>query len=190
VEAYGIAKAKAEVVLRQAPFPTTTFRPPLVFGPGDEATITFFKAARSGVGMRISGRPQELSFVDVRDLVDAIVLMAEDERRDSHVYFTSHPAAMDVPTLWRELGRVLGKRVIVIPLPRALLFVAMVVATFFAKIFRFKNQLDKKQYDQMIAPAFVCSGDKLRSELGWKPRYGFGETLANAASGYREAGRL
>jgi nucleoside-diphosphate-sugar epimerase len=140
--------------------------------------------------MRISGRPQALSFVDVRDLVDAIVLMAEDERRDSHVYFTSHPAAMDVPTLWRELGRVLGKRVIVIPLPRAVLFLAMVVATFFAKIFRFKNQLDKKQYDQMIAPAFVCSGDKLRSELGWTPRYGFGETLANAASGYREAGRL
>jgi nucleoside-diphosphate-sugar epimerase len=190
IEAYGIAKAKAEVVVNQAPFPTTTFRPPLVFGPGDEATLTFFKAARNGVGMRVAGPPQELSFVDIRDLVQAIVLMAEDARPDSFVYFTSHPEAMDVPALWRELGRVLHRRVIVIPLPRALLFVAMLLATFFAKIFRFKNQLDEKQYDQMVAPAFVCTSDKLRSELGWQPRYTFRESLSNAAEGYRQAGWL
>jgi len=190
VEAYGIAKAQGELVVERAPFPTTTFRPPLVFGPGDEATLTFFKAARSGVGMRIAGPPQELSFVDVRDLADAIARMADDRRGESLVYFASHPEAMNVPTLWRELGRAFGKRVLVIPLPRTVLFLAMLVATFFAKIFRFKNQLDRKQYDQMIAPAFVCSSEKLCSELGWKPRYGFGETLANAAKWYREAGWL
>jgi nucleoside-diphosphate-sugar epimerase len=190
IEAYGIAKAKAEVVVERAPFPTTSFRPPIVFGPGDEATLTFFKAARSGVGMRVAGPPQELSFVDIRDLVHAITLMAEDSRSESFVYFTSHPAAMNVPTLWRELGRALDKRVLVVPIPRIILFLAMLVATSLAKIFRFKNQLDKKQYDQMVAPAFVCSSEKLKAELGWNPRYGFGETLANAAEGYRQAGRL
>jgi nucleoside-diphosphate-sugar epimerase len=190
IEAYGIAKAKAETVIERAPFPTTTFRPPLVFGPRDEATLTFFRAAQRGVGMRIAGPRQELSFVDVRDLVDAIVLMAEDQRRDSLVYFTSHPEPMDVPALWRELGRVLETRVVVIPVPRTILFVVMLVATFFAKVFRFKNQLDKKQYDQMVAPAFVCSSEKLRSELGWRPRYGFSEALSNAADGYRRAGLL
>jgi nucleoside-diphosphate-sugar epimerase len=190
IEAYGIAKAKAEIVVRQAPFPTTSFRPPIVFGPGDEATLTFFKAARSGVGMRIAGPPQELSFVDVRDLTHAIVLMAEDPRRDSFVYFTSHPDAVNVPTLWRELGRALDKRVIVLPIPRVILFLAMLVATFLAKIFRFKNQLDKKQYDQMVAPAFVCSSEKLKAELGWTPRHAFGETLSNAAEGYRRAAWL
>jgi dihydroflavonol-4-reductase len=190
VEAYGIAKAKAEIVVEQAPFPTTTFRPPLVFGPNDEATLTFFKAARSGVGMRIAGPPQQLSFVDVRDLVDAIVLMAGDQRSDSLVYFTSHPEPMDVPALWRELGHVLEQRIVVIPVPRAVLFLVMLVATFFAKIFRFKNQLDRKQYDQMVAPAFVCSSEKLRSELGWQPRHRFREALEHAASGYRQSGRL
>jgi nucleoside-diphosphate-sugar epimerase len=190
VEPYGVAKAKAELVVQRAPFPTTCFRPPLVFGPGDEATLTFFKAARSGVGMRIAGPPQALSFVDVRDLVDAIVLMAEDTRRESFVYFASHPDAMNVPLLWGELGRALDQRVTVIPVPRAIVYLAMLVATFFAKIFRFKNQLDKKQYDQMVAPAFVCSSERLRSELGWKPRHAFGETLANAADGYRQAGWL
>lgn len=36
---------------------------------------------------------------------------------------------MNVPVLWRELGRALAKRVIVIPLPRAVIFVAMLFAT-------------------------------------------------------------
>jgi nucleoside-diphosphate-sugar epimerase len=190
IEPYGIAKAKAETLVGQAPFPTTSFRPPLVFGPGDEATLTFFKAARSGVGMRVAGAPQELSFVDVRDLVHAIVLMAEDPRRDSFVYFTSHPDAMNVVSLWRELGHALDKRVTVIPIPRAVLFVVMLLATLLAKIFRFKNQLDEKQYDQMAAPAFVCSSERLRAELGWKPLYDFRETLSNAAAGYRRDGWL
>jgi nucleoside-diphosphate-sugar epimerase len=80
IDAYGVAKAKAEVVMREAPFPTTSFRPPIVFGPGDDATLTLFKSARAGVGMCVGGAPQALSFVDVRDLVDAIVLMADDRR--------------------------------------------------------------------------------------------------------------
>lgn len=66
----------------------------------------------------------------------------------------------------------------------------MLFATLFAKIFRFKNQLDKKQYDQMVAPAFVCSSDKLQSELGWKPRHAFDDALSHAAEGYRQAGWL
>jgi nucleoside-diphosphate-sugar epimerase len=140
--------------------------------------------------MRIAGPPQELSFVDVRDLVDAIVLMAEDPRRESFVYFASHPEPMNVPALWRELGRVLHKRVIVIPVPRAVLYAVMFVATVFAKIFRFKNQLDRKQYDQMVAPAFVCSSEKLRADLGWKPRHGFSDALSHAVEGYRQSGWL
>ena len=190
VDAYGIAKAKAEMVVQRAPFPTTAFRPPLVFGPGDEATLTFFKAARSGVGMRIAGPLQELCFIDIRDLVRAIALMADDQRRGSFVYFTGHPEPMNVAILWREIGRAMGKRVIVVPIPRAVIFAAMLVAMFFAKIFRFKNQLDKKQYDQMVAPAFVCSSEKLRSELGFMPQFSFGETLSNAVEGYRRAGWL
>ena len=190
VDAYGIAKAKAEIVVQRASFPTTTFRPPLVFGPSDEATLTFFKAARAGVGIRIAGPPRALSFIDIRDLVRALALMADDRRHGSFVYFTGHPEAMNVAILWREIGRAMGKRVIVVPVPRALVFLAMLVATSFAKIFRFKNQLDKKQYDQMVAPAFVCSSEKLKSELGWKPQYSFGETLSNAAEGYRQSGWL
>jgi nucleoside-diphosphate-sugar epimerase len=190
IEEYGRAKAEAEPLVAAAPFPTTSFRPPLVFGPGDEASLTLFKSARAGIGFRVAGKPQELSFVDVRDLVDAIVLMADDPRPGHFVYFAGHPRTIDVRELWTELARAVGRRVLVVPVLRPLLFGAMLVATGFSKIFRFKNQLDKKQYSQMVAPAFVCSSDRLRSELDFQPKYDLAETLSNAAQGYREAGWL
>jgi nucleoside-diphosphate-sugar epimerase len=190
IEAYGRAKALAEKLIREAPFNTTSFRPPIVFGPGDEATLTIFKAGRSGVGMRIAGAPQELSFVDVRDLVDAIVLMADDPRAGAFVYFASHPDPMTFRDMWEKVGVALNKKVTVVPVPRFVVYLAMLLVTLFSKIFRFKNQLDKKQYDQMVAPAFVCSSERLRADLNWKPRHGLADSISNAAKGYKDAGWL
>ena len=190
IDPYGDAKARAEVVVRDAPFPTTAFRPSVVLGPGDEASLTLFRAARAGVGFRVAGVPQELSFIDVRDLVEAIVRMADDRRAGSHCYYASYPTPTDVRVLWRELATVLRKTVMVVPVPAWTLWVAMRVATAASALFRLRNQLDAKQYRQMVAPAFVCSSDRLRAELGWEPRHDLTDCLTHAAAGYREAGLL
>ncbi len=190
IEPYGEAKAMAEELLPGLEFPTTAFRPPLVFGPGDPASLTLFRSAASGVGMRVSGAPQQLSFVDVRDQVRAIVLMAEDTRDGHFTYFTSHPEAIDIRRLWRSLEVAVGRRVWVFPLPPAVLFLAMLAATATSTLFRFRNQLDKKQYRQMVAPAFVCSSAALRGDLGWDPQHDLDDALQHAADGYREAGLL
>lgn len=190
VDAYGIAKAKAERAFLSTPFAVTVFRPPIVFGPLDTASLTLFKSAESGIGFRVLGSPQRLSFVDVRDLVDAILRMADDRRPGSFTYYTSHPVAFDVVELWRELGSAVGRTVRVMPVPRAALYAAMLGSTGASRLFGFRNQLDRKQFDQMVAPAFVCSGKNLERDLGWRPRYGLAESLANAAAAYREAGWL
>src|SRR5215208_4987684 len=82
IDPYGSAKARAEALVAKATFPTTSFRPPSVFGPEDPATLTLFRTASMGFGFRVSGPSQQLSFVDVRDLVEAILLMADDRRSD------------------------------------------------------------------------------------------------------------
>jgi UDP-glucose 4-epimerase len=190
IDPYGDAKARAEAVVRDAPFPTTSFRPSVVLGPGDDASLTLFRAARSGLGFRVAGEPQELSFVDVRDLVDAIVLMADDRRPGHRCYYASHPSPTDVRALWSGLSEAVGRRVLVAPVPSWALWVAMRAATASSAVFRFKNQLDEKQYRQMTAPAFVCSSARLREELGWVPKHDLPDCLAHAAEGYRATGML
>jgi nucleoside-diphosphate-sugar epimerase len=190
IDPYGEAKARAEEVVREAPFPTTMFRPPVVLGPGDEASLTLFRAARSGIGFRVAGAPQRLSFVDVRDLVEAIALMSDDRRDGSFCYYASHPDRIDVESLWRDLAPAVGRGALVLPVPKPLLYVAMVASTLGAGILGYKNQLDAKQYAQMVAPAWVCSSARLRAELGWGPKHGLADCLANAAAAYRAEGLL
>jgi len=185
VDLYGKAKARAELVVREAPFATTIFRPPIVFGPGDEASLTLFRAAARGIGFRVAGAAQRISFIDVRDLVDGILCMTDDRRAGSFVYFVGHETPTDVPSLWRELARAVGRSNIVVPVPRWLLYVAAHVSPAASSIFGYKNQLDVKQYQQMTAPAFVCSSERLRAHLGWTAKYDLAECLAYAAAGYR-----
>ena len=73
---------------------------------------------------------------------------------------------------------------------KAIVFGSMLVATGLSKIFPFRNQLDRKQYEQMVAPEFVCSSALLKRELGWKPGASLDETLKRAVAGYRALGQL
>jgi nucleoside-diphosphate-sugar epimerase len=173
-----------------APFATTSFRPCVVFGPDDPATLTLFRAARSGIGIRVARQPQRISFVDVRDLVSAILLMANDQRAGHLTYYVSHPDAIDMHDLWRGLAAAVDRQVRVVPVPRPVLYAAMRVATIGAQVFGFHNQLDAKQYAQMAAPAFLCSSAALQRDLDWKPAHGLTEALAHAAEGYRHSGLL
>jgi len=190
IDAYGEAKMRAETAVAGSPFPTTIFRPCIVLGPDDPATLTLFRAAQSGVGMRVAGESQRLSFVDVRDVVSAIICMAEDTRDGHFTYYIAHPDPIDVRALWRDVGRAVGRKVRVVPLPKAILYGAMRAATLASRAFGFDNQLDAKQYAQMVAPAFLCSSAALRRDLGWTPRHELEDACDHAAKGYRASGQL
>lgn len=190
VEPYGASKLAAEQLLQRASFPTTSFRPGVVFGHGDPATITLFRLARRRLGFRPAGPSPQLSFVDVEDLVEAIVRMLGDDSRAHRTYFVSHPASTDQRTLWRALGDTLDRRVLLVPVPRPVLYGLMRASTVASRVFGFKNQLDEKQYEQIIAPAFLCSSAALQRDLAWTPRYDLSASLAKAADGFRRAAWL
>ncbi len=190
IDAYGIAKLRAERRVAEASFPTTSFRPSIVLGPGDDATLTLYRMARSGWVVRVAGVDQVVSFVDVDDLVEAIVLMAEEATPEHRVYYVAHDEAVRTSDLLATMGRALGKRVTPVPVPKAVLRCASFVATAASKVLGFQNQLDEKQYRQMTAPAFVCSTERLQRSLGWRARIGLEPSIAKAVAGYRAEGRL
>ncbi len=191
IDAYGRAKLKAEQFLvAEAPFPTTSFRPSLVFGPRDTATLAFYKMAKHGIGFRIAGQPQDLSFIDVDDAVSGIAAMMNDASDAHRTYFLTARAQTDTELLWRAMSRAIGRRVRVIRVPRPVLRGASVVSTALSTRFGFTNQLDAKQYDQMVAPAFLCSSEALQAAHGWRPQVSLVGSLAKAWEAYRADGWL
>jgi len=191
VEPYGRAKLKAEQFLAaEAPFPTTSFRPSLVFGPRDTATLAFFKMARRGVGFRVAGEPQALSFIDVDDAVSGIAAMMTDTSDAHRTYFLAAREQMDTELLWQAMSEAIGRRVRVVRVPRPVLRAASATSTALSKVFGFTNQLDAKQYDQMVAPAFLCSSEALQKAHGWTPRVSLVASLQKAWTAYRADGWL
>src|SRR5262249_13198079 len=168
----------------------TSFRPALVFGPRDTATLAFFKMARRGVGVRVAGQPQDLSFIDVDDAVAGIVAMMDDPSDAHRTYFLAAREPMDTERLWHAMSEAIGRRVRVVRVPRPVLRAASIASTALSKVFRFTNQLDAKQYDQMVAPAFVCSSEALERAHGWTARVSLVASLAKAWEAYRADGWL
>jgi nucleoside-diphosphate-sugar epimerase len=187
IEAYGRSKRDAEAFLRSQSIATTAFRPAVVFGEGDPATITLFRMAKHGVGFRAAGPASGISFVDVDDLVDALVKLAADPSSEHRTYFVSHPDQIDQCVLWRTLGSTMQRRLIVIPIPRPVLYTSMLAMTALAKRLGFKNQLDVKQYEQITAPPFMCTSAALQRDHDWHPVHDLASTLARAADGFRKA---
>lgn len=190
IEPYGKAKLKSEEFLKNAPFPVTAFRPGVVLGAGDENSLTLFKMAKAGIGMKVAGLNQKISCIDVEDLVDAIIKMAFENSLLHKTYFTVHPDIVDMNMLWDALGKSLDRKVNVIPLLKFFLLNVAIVSSFLSKIFPFQNKIDLKMYRQMTQRAFICSSGKLQKELNWKPRYNIYETVKRAAEGYRKSGKL
>jgi nucleoside-diphosphate-sugar epimerase len=190
IDDYGRAKLAAEIFLRDAPFPTTCFRPSVVFGPRDPATLTFFRMAVRGWGFRVGGPLQIFSFIDVDDLVEGIMHMANDTSHEHRTYFVSSDHDANSSSLWDAMSSVLDRKIRVLVVPRPALYGASVASTALAKVFRFKNQLDRKQYDQLTAPAFTCSSQALQQAHDWHPSLELHESLRKALQGYRADGWL
>lgn len=190
-DSYGKAKKQAELYLADASFPVTSFRPAIVIGPRDPAMLTLFKIAAKGIGVRVGGEPQDLSFIDVDDLVSAIKLMIEDTSKESKTYYVCYPSKTDQEELLRAIGTSVQREVRMVRIPKRALWLAMRGATLLSKASpRFHNQLDEKQYQQMVAPGWVCNSSALARELGWQPVHDLQSSARKAAIGYRGAGLL
>lgn len=190
IDPYGEAKARAESALGDATFPVTCFRPPIVLGPGDVSFLTLFKAAQWGVGLKVAGPAQRLSWIYVDDLVNALVTLAKDERTGSFTYFVTSENVIDTDQLWDTLGAILGRRVLVLPVPGPLLSLVATVASVVAPWLGLHNQLDHKQVAQMRAPSFVCTSAALTRDLGWTATVSFEDAVRRTAEGYRKLGWL
>ena len=190
IDPYGVAKLKAEQLLNVQPFPTTTFRPSLVLGPGDPAMLILYKMANFGFSMLPMGKPQILSVVYVEDLTRAIWLMSLDNSENHRLYFVTSEVPVTNRELMQEIGRTLGKKVHIILLPKFVFTIAMYLSTAAAFLFRMRNQFDRKQYKQMTAPSFFCTSDLLTTETNWSALTGPSDAVRMSVDGYRKLGWL
>lgn len=196
VSVYGQSKLAAEDALREfaSDIDASIVRPPIVYGPRDKEFLpSLLRLARTGVIAKSGLGDKRYSIIHVDDLVSLIIGAAEkgarvDETGSSGVYFCSD----GVEYTWEALGRgalaALGRRGAVVAIPEFVTWLAAGAASMTAQMTGKAAILSLDKMMEIREPAWTCSPEKARRELGWKARVSFVEGMRDSVRWFRDQG--
>lgn len=185
--AYGRSKLKAEQYLQSLEgFPYVIFRPTGVYGPREKDYFLMAKSIKAHVDTAVGFRRQDLTFVYVKDIVQAVFRAVERgvERRayflaDGRVY--SSRAFSDL--IQREL-KVRG--VLHITFPLWVLKAVSTVSEWVAGCLGKSSTLNSDKYNIMKQRNWQCDITPTCSELGYQPEYDLQRGVAETIAWYKE----
>ena len=188
ITTYGLSKLKAEdeVYKYKDKFPISIIRPPAVFGPRDTEILIYFKTFSKGLNSVIGFDAKYLSLVYVEDLADAIVLAAENKNADGQKYFVCFDKAYN----WDEIGsltsELLGKKALKIRLPHSVLYSVGYLAELFSTFSSKPATLNIEKCKDITQLRWVCSNEKIKSELGFETKFTLEESFRKTIDWYKE----
>lgn len=170
--AYGVSKLKSEHYLQSLnDFPTVIFRPTGVYGPRERDYFLMVKSIKQHIDFAPGFKRQDLTFIYVRDLVQAVFLAIEHGVRqrayfvsDGNVYFSRTFSDL----IQKELG---NPWVIHIKCPLFILKVVSLLAEFSARCLGKVSTLNADKYKIMKQRNWQCDISPLVEELGYRPEY-------------------
>lgn len=180
---YGLSKLKAELYIQSIPgFPYVIYRPTGVYGPRDADYFLMAKSIVNRVDFAAGFKRQDITFIYVKDLVDAIFKGIE-AGVSQRAYFISDGKVYNSRTFSRLLQKELGiPFVIHIKCPLFILKAISLLAEFFARRSGKSSTLNSDKYKIMKQRNWQCDITPAIKELGFEPKYdleaGVKETVA------------
>ena len=189
--AYGLSKLKAELYIQSLPgFPYVIYRPTGVYGPREADYFLMAKSIRQHTDFSVGYKRQDLTFVYVKDIVQAIFLGIEKEvsRRayflaDGKVYKSR--AFSDL--IQKELG---SPFVIHIKCPLIVLKAVSLLAEFIATRSGKSSTLNSDKYKIMKQRNWQCDITPAVKELGYAPEYDLEKGVKETIAWYKNEGWL
>lgn len=168
---YGESKLAAEEYLASLKdFPWTAVQPTAVFGPREKGIYLAIKLAAQGWAFLIGTRPQQLSFIYVKDLVD-LMYAALERGRSGKRYLVTDGKAYSNAELGKAVGAVSGKRPFQVRIP---LGVVRVVAGISEIVGKWRGEvppLNREKMSELAAESWLCDMSETFGDLQFQPRY-------------------
>lgn len=198
VSRYGQSKLAGEAAVRAASgrAPASIVRPPVVYGPGDKELMPqLLRMARLGLVFRAGFGEKRFSLVHVEDLcrglaavIDRGARVEEEGQGWAGVYFLDDGTDRSWDEIALAACAAVGRRARVVPLPEAVSALAAAGATLVAALTRRPNILSFDKVREMRQAAWTCTSDRARRELGYAPRFGLEDGMADAVAWFRARG--
>ncbi|WP_257454712.1 NAD-dependent epimerase/dehydratase family protein [Archangium lipolyticum] len=191
-EWYGESKAEAErIAFSYADrLPVTVVRPPRIVGPGDRENLLIFKLVSRGLRLELGGGPRPLTLVDVEDVVDLLLLLAEREEALGQSFFIGHPRPFTLEELQDLAAAELGVKPRTVRLSPGVLTALATVADGVTRVTGRRLPLNRKFARQLLVPAWTCSSARAERLLGFRATRDPADSIRRSARWYREQGWL
>ncbi|MFC5412887.1 NAD-dependent epimerase/dehydratase family protein [Larkinella bovis] len=183
---YGKSKLAAEQYLAGLPgLPITIIRPTAVYGPREKDLFILFKTLSKGFDLYIGRNPQRLSFVYVKDLVDATMAALLQNHAENRVYNISDGEAYSRYALSDLFQTVSNTRAYRLHLPTSLMKLVAGVLEVGSLFSKSTPVLNPEKLRELMAPNWICSIEAARRDLNYQPQYGLQRGLDETLRWYR-----
>lgn len=189
--AYGESKLRAEAYIQSLKnFPYVFLRPTGVYGPREKDYFLMAKSIRQHSDFAVGFRPQEITFIYVKDLVQAVfkVIASGVVRRayflsDGQVYCSTEFSDL----LRKELG---NPWMIRIKAPLWFLKCVCTVSEAAGRLAGKTTTLNGDKYHILRQRNWQCDIEPARRELGYVPEYPLERGVREAVEWYKKEGWL
>lgn len=187
--AYGMSKLKAERLLDDIKgLPCITLRPTGVYGPREKDYFMMAKSIKGHVDFAVGYRPQDLTFIYVEDVVQAVFL-AFDNGKIGSKYFLSDGNVYSSRTFSDLIRHELGYPWLLrIKAPLWVLRAVTFIGEYVGRLTGRVTALNNDKYNIMKQRNWRCDITPAVAELGYKPRYPLSEGVRVTMKWYRDNG--
>jgi nucleoside-diphosphate-sugar epimerase len=189
--AYGQSKIKSEhYLMGKSDFPWLIFRPTGVYGPREKDYFLMAKSIKSHTDFAVGYQPQEITFVYVKDVVQAVMLAIE-KGTTHRSYFLSDGAVYHSRAFSDLLQKELGNPwVLHIKAPVWFLCCVCAVGGLLSQIRHKVGTLNMDKYHILRQRNWQCDITSACEELGYKPQYDLAKGVHEAVAWYKAEGWL
>ncbi|HQY20960.1 MAG TPA: NAD-dependent epimerase/dehydratase family protein [Ignavibacteria bacterium] len=188
ITTYGLSKLKGEEITLEYKdkLNVTIIAPPAVFGPRDTEIFIYFQTFQKGLNSVIGFKEKYLSLVYVEDLADGIILAAESPESNGEKYFLCFDKAYNWVDIGNVTSKLLGKKAIKLKLPHSVLYTVGYLSEVYSYFTKKAVTLNVEKCKDITQIRWVCSNEKAKSKLGFKPKYTLEESFKKTIDWYKE----
>lgn len=184
--AYGKSKLKAEAVVEQSGLPYVILRPTGVYGPREKDYFIMAKSIKQHSDFSVGYKQQDITFVYVLDVVQAVFLAMEKPVVGQH-FFLSDGKVYDSRTfsdlIWEELGRPWLLR---IKAPIWVLRIVTLVGEYWGRLTHNVTALNNDKYNILKQRNWRCDITPSVQQLGYEPQYDLERGVKETIKWYKD----
>lgn len=186
VSYYGKSKLKGENAVSnyKESLPVTILRPPVVYGPRDSGLLFFFEIISYGIKPQFNFK-KHISLIYVKDLVDAIILSAEESRSLGQTYFVANKDSYSINSIIDIISKVINNNTVTMRLSDGIIQKAAGFYEGFCYLLGLKpSMINSQKALELCQDYWTCQTKKIKTDIGFQASVSLEKGMRETANWY------